>query len=209
MSSLTVVQCRALLDRDQAFQTSTGDVDSDLFLDFINEIEDIFYDILIQASPRRFLKATSISTGTNPTTVSDLYKLDVQGGGVFDANSDGTITDHLVRVTNRGSNATGYWTEDQDAEGGAKLNFTPSTVGSNTKWVVYIPYRTILAAGSTTLFPSLKAHFIKRALLRAYFLWDRNAGLNIADANFLDALRQIIHNSNPQAENADLDLTSY
>lgn len=209
MSNLTVVQCRALLDRNESFSTSTGDVDSDLFLDMLNEVEATYYDLAINASPTRFLTATSISTGTNPTTVASLYTLDVLGGGIFNANADGTITDEEFTHTNRGSSATGYWIQELDAEAGAKINFTPSTIGSNTKWAVYVPYRTVLTSGSTTLFPATKAHFIKRALLRQYYLWDRNGLFNVSDADFINSLKQLIGSSNPQKEAPSLNLSSY
>lgn len=208
MSNLSTTQCRALLDRDLAFRTSTGDLDSVLFIDILNEIEDVFYDLLVEASPNRFLTATSISTGTNPTTIASLYTLDVMGGGVFDDNN-GTITNTEMTKTFRGSRNVGYWTEDLANEGGAKINFTPLGVATATKWAVYIPYRTVLTDGATTLFPSRKAHFVKRALLRYFYLWKQSPTVNIADAEFQNTLRQIIGKSNPQHAGTSLSLDSF
>jgi hypothetical protein len=178
-------------------------------VDILNEIEDVYFDLDIKANPKKYLTATSISTGTNPTTITTLYNIDVAGGGVFDANSDGTITDTLMTRTNRGASSTGYWVEDQVSEGGSKIHFTPTAIGTATKWVVFVPFRTVLVDGATTLFPSRKAHFIKRALLRYFYLWKQNPLVNMMDAEFQNHLRQIIGNSTSAAEDASLELSSF
>ena len=213
MSNLTISECRDLLDRDLSFRTSTGDVGSDLFDDFINEIEDIYFDLDIQANPKKYLTATAISTALNPTPLATAYDMDVMGAGIFEANSDGTISDVPTHKTNRGSSVSGYFIDEQTDEDGANVVWTPPSIAAAVKWAVFVPYRTVKAADgtTTTLFPSRKAAFIKRALLRYWSLWNRGKDgmLAASDAEFISQLKNAIYNSAVQKESASLDLQSF
>ena len=208
MANLTEAQCRAGMDNDLSFKTSSADLTPTTYLQILNEVAEVYYNLVKRESPSRFLTELSIDVSAGTATVADLDTIDVQGGGIFEANSDGTISDIEVPETRRGSSANGWWMEDVDDEGGAKIHWTPS-IATGTRWAVYIPYRTVIVAGADTPFPARKQSFITRALLRYYWLWRQNPVVNLADAEFQNALRQILGNSNPHHSGVSLDLDSF
>lgn len=211
MSYLSTTECRDFMDRDQEFHTSTGDMDSDLFIDILNEVEDVYFDLAITATPTEFLTDQTITVSAAPVTVSDGYTLAVEGGGVFEVDGDGNATDTRLKKTNKGSQLSGYWTERITGEGGFRINFTPLTsITSRSVVLSYVQYRTVLTDGADTLFPSRKSQFIKRALLRLYDIWDENTQLAMNDSLFQSYLKQILETHNPDKSNGvEFDIISF
>lgn len=209
MANLTEAECRALLDKDQAFSTSTGDFDEPLYLDVLNELEDQYFDLAIQSFPEEFLVDLGLNSSTLLTNVPTLYSVDVIGGGVFETDGSGNMIDTEVRRTRKGSQMTGVYFQKKSG-GGADVVFTPITATAVAYVLRYVPARTIVTAGDDTILPDTKAHFVKRAILRLYLIWDQNPEQRTQDALFQQYLRDIINNSNPDPEHSyEVETTTF
>jgi len=176
--------------------SSIGNSDSSLWLTMVGFFNRHFYQDGRKADPTRFQSTTSfVVSGNGSNTISDLESLDGDGCGVFHADSDGAITNQLVRKTSRSSNLSGCWVDS--------ANQAIVTTGglTGTIWVVYFAQVAKPADSETDLLlDDNNDEAVIDYFRRLIDIWDNKAGfLNLDDALLQNSMRRLIDNLNPEA----------
>ena len=198
MTLLKVEDFRSLLERDQEFQTDLGVVSSDLFLDWINRINYAYWRKAQQVDPERIMSEQSVTvSGSNLSeTIATLHSLNVSGAGIYEKNDDGYLTGNSLPRRGRDSQLNGYYVS------GTTIEFVPKTWTQSTDYLVrFIAKIAKLAADDEdTLIDDQYEDFALNAIKRVYQIWDRDAYMNITDAQFLNAMDELWEDLRPDED---------
>ena len=206
MTKLTGINIYDLLNRHEEFATSLANVDDALFVDWLDMIDQAYWETAQDVVPEAFIKegAKFTITSANLTeTVADLHSINSDGCGVFRLDSDDNIVNSdaspsLIR-TKRGSPNFGFWIND------TIFTFTPITLTSSTDLKIrYIPDRTIITAkGNSLLIDTQYKAYALNAIKVLYQIWDENpSAAAITDNRFVNAMDKIWKSIRPDRSNS-------
>jgi len=180
--------------------TSDVDVESGLFLEWVQFATRFIYDKAKGVDPLRFVKEKSYDVVTAPddfTLETDFQDLNQTCCGLYYYNSDDSeTTDTKIGITSYGSSETGYYLE------GAKIWFTG--IEDETYVMRYIPTPPTIDAltdyissdATVTGKPIIEdrhLEYMVKAIDVLYEQWDNNPGQeSIADFRFVRALDDVL-----------------
>ena len=128
-TGLTVEACRDRLERH--FDDPLGDVSDTLFLDWLNDLNYIVYDLLMNINPGEYIstQTISITSGTDTYSLpSDFSNMKILGCGVYEDDSNTEL-----EYTGYKSSLSGYYIKQN------QIFFTPEPTQAKDVQLRYIP----------------------------------------------------------------------
>lgn len=186
---MKVSEAWTLVENDRRFRTSIANLQSDLRIDIGNRIDKFFYEEMRKIYPFFFRTTTSLTVNASNLvhTISDLLTLRGQDLGVFYTDANDAITTRRLPRTAPGATVWGYFWDSKNSQ----LNFTGEP--DDVFIVAYIPNRTEIGDQDDDLqLPDDNPDVIFTAFKRAYELWRAGQEINLADAEFRNAIFSMI-----------------
>jgi hypothetical protein len=199
MANYTPQDAYNLLKNDQQRKTdiaNVGQPNGDLFLSWCAEFKKHFFIEARKADPTLFQSITSanISKASNELTISDLETLNGRGCGIFEADSDGNITNEPLAFGRRGAQERSWWFDSLNR----KVVFEAQPEVARKYFVVYMTRQAKPSAvDSDLLVPENNDEFVLMWFRRRYDIWNQNLTLNLNDTLLKNAMDRIIDNLNP------------
>lgn len=187
-----MISVQNVYDKFLLYKKNLGDVSTELFLDWCDELNRFAYRILYGEDPNRFLSVQTIIVTANTDTYalnSDFLNISPIGAGVYVNNGSTTFPIPLT-ATGYGSQIPGYYIS------GTNIIFTPLPQSTQTILVRYIPILPTLTAFTDELIiPDDFIAYVRYAIDVLYDEWDEDVSAEgIADGRYARALDELARN---------------
>ena len=169
-----------------------GDVSSDLWLDWCNEINRFAYRVIYGTDPERFISEDTISVVAGDSTYAlpaTFLNMEPYGCGIF-KTSNGDNTEVRLTRTFFGSADYGYYIN------GTTINLTPEPQATDTLKIRFVPtIATMTATSDILVIPDEFISYAKNAVDVLYNIWDENPGDEaLSDQRFVRVFDEMARN---------------
>lgn len=174
------------------YKKNLGDVSTELFLDWADEVNRFAYRIMYGTDPNRFIASSTVNVVTNTTSYAlptDFENMSPFGCGLY-LVSGGIQTDRALPNTGIGSLNSGYYLQ------AGNIIITPNPQADNTYTLRYIPKLSALDDFSDTMcIPDEYIYYVRDAIDCKYDSWDEDPGAEgLADQRFVRSLDELARN---------------
>jgi len=174
------------------YKKDISDIDFDVFMSWINYINNFIYRAYIGSCPTQINKVYSFTSSpnvSNYTLPTDFRSINTWGTGLY-LSDDLSQIDKSLAITMPGSQLPGFYVTNTD------IVLTPKPVDSQTYYFWYIPKLTKLTAmADETIIEDEYLELLTKALDVKYTQWDNGKGdEGFADARFVRCLNELLDN---------------
>lgn len=174
------------------YKKNLGDVSTELFLDWCDEVNRFAYRIMYGTDTGRFISTNSISVLSNDndyTLPDDFLTMSPYGCGLYTVDSQGNV-DYKLPITDYGSQQLGYYIN------GNTIYITPTPQSNFTIVQKYIPKISALDDFSDSLVvPDEFIYYVRDAIDCKYDAWDEDPNAEgLADQRFARSLDELARN---------------
>lgn len=187
-----MINIQTVYDKFLLYKKNLGDVSTELFLDWCDEVNRFAYRILYGQDPNRYLVDYTINVSANTTTYAlptDFLNIEPIGAGVY-VNANGLPYPMPLAKSSFGNLNIGYYLTN------GNIVFTPIPQNSQVITLRYIPILTTLTSFTDEMvIPDDFIAYVRYALDVLYSQWDEDfSAEGITDARYQRALDELARN---------------